>query len=154
MSKKRIYLVRGLAVLALLLLAALMMVIGRGHTIYFDNKAFEYEGTSYETPYKVEVNVKGEQVAKLYDNERGMTSCMGQTLKLALEITEEKGGSSEDVELTLKLPYNMDGIVLNLPALLADLPQDAYLSQFIPAIVEEPAEEETIADEFGGMGDF
>lgn len=154
MNKKRTVLVRLLALLALLLVAAVMMVIGRGHTIYFDNKPLDYQGTACEPPYKVEVTVKGERVAKLYDNERGMATWMGQTLKMSLEVTEKKGGSSETVDLTLKLPYGMDGIVLNLPALLADLPEEAYLSQFIPANVEEPVEEETIVDEFGGMGDF
>lgn len=154
MSKKRTVLFRALAVLALLAVAAVMMVIGRGHTIYFDNKVLDYQGTAYDMPYKVEVNIKGEQVAKLYEKERGMAVSMGQTLKLSLEVTEEKGGSSRDVDVTLKLPYSMDGIVLNLPGLLAELPQEAYMSQFVPAVVEEPVEEETIADEFGGLGDF
>ena len=48
------------------------MIIGRGHTVYIDNKSMEYNGQSYKSPYKVVVFVDGEQVAKLRDKERGM----------------------------------------------------------------------------------
>ena len=150
MNKKRIVLFRILAIVVLLIIAGTMLVIGRGHTIYFDNKAFEYNGTSYENPYKIEVNVKGERVAKLYGGERGMTSWMGQNFKMSLEVTNEKGGESEVWEINVKLPYNMDGIILNIPALLEELPQDAYLTEFIPA-PEEETEEETVTDEMDGL---
>ena len=55
------------------------------------------------------------------------------------------------VPVTLELPYNMDGIVINLPAYLAGLPKDAYMSEFVQ--VAEPVseeEEEVTTDEFGG----
>ena len=55
------------AVVLLIAIGAVMMVIGRGHTVYLDNKALDYEGKTYECPYKVVVSVKGEQIAKLYD---------------------------------------------------------------------------------------
>ena len=45
--------------------AAAMMVIGRGHTVYFDNKTLEdYQGQTYKAFEKVVVTVKDEQVAK------------------------------------------------------------------------------------------
>ena len=75
-----------------------MMVIGRGHTVYIDNKSIDYNGQTYTTPYKVVVYVDGEQVAKLRDKERGMATCIGQTFKMTLEITQEKGGSEELVD--------------------------------------------------------
>lgn len=156
MRNKRIFLIRCLAVLALLLVAAVMMVIGRGHTVYFDNKNIEYEGTTYEAPYKTEVFVKGDSVGKLYNKareDRGMATTMGQSFKFSLKITETKGGDPVMYDLSMKSPYSMDGIVLNIPALLEGLPKDAYLSEFIPAVVEEPTEEETTADEFG-LGEF
>ena len=53
-------------------------------------------------------------------------------------------------EINVKLPYNMDGIILNIPALLEELPQDAYLTEFIPA-PEEETEEETVTDEMDGL---
>ena len=67
--------------LVLVAIGAAMMVIGRGHTVYFDNKSLEYEGQTYESPYKIEIyldnNGQGEAVAKLYDKERGQATQIG-----------------------------------------------------------------------------
>ena len=49
----------------------------------------------------------------------------------------------------------MDGIAINLPALLAGLPEEAYLSEFQIVTPEETeTEPETSADEFGIGGDI
>lgn len=149
MKKKRTILFRVGAILVLLVIAGFMMVIGRGHTVYLDSKTLDYNGQTYATPYKIVVIVDGEQVAKLYDDERGMVTCIGQKFEMTLEITQEKGGSEETTTAMLTLPYNMDGIAINLPAYLAGLPEDAYLSEFQPAPEEPEAESsETPADEF------
>ena len=51
--KKRTLFFRLGAIAILLAIAAVMMVIGRGHTVYFDNKKLEVNGETYDTPYKV-----------------------------------------------------------------------------------------------------
>ena len=48
MSNKRSLVIRICAVLVLILIAACMMVVGRGHTVYLDNKSIEYDGRTYE----------------------------------------------------------------------------------------------------------
>lgn len=150
MKTKRTILFRAGAVLLLLLIVGIMMVIGRGHTVYIDNKTLDYNGQTYKPPYKVEIFVDGEKVAKLYNKERGMATCIGQKFQMTLEITQEKGGNAETSTMTLALPYGMDGIAINLPAFLAGLPEEAYLSKFQPApeVVEESSEESS-TDEFG-----
>lgn len=154
MKNKRALLFRLAAVLLLIAIAAVMMIVGRGHTVYFDNKALEYEGKTYEVPYKVDVTVKGEKVAKLYAEERGMATSIGQSFKMTLAVTQEKGGKAVTTTHALKLPYSMDGIVVNLPGYLAGLPEDAWLSEFVPLVVEETVED-VVVDEFGmsDMGD-
>ena len=42
--KTKKLIVRLVALLIVIAVAALMFVIGRGHTIYIDNKTLEYEG--------------------------------------------------------------------------------------------------------------
>lgn len=146
-----------LLVLILAAIAACMMVIGRGHTVYFDNKTIEeYNGQEYKSFEKVIVTVKGEEVAKLAKRERGMTTWIGQNFKMTLEITEKKGDEPRTQEVSIKLPYGVDGIVVNLPAYLAGLPEDAWYSEFVPAVTEEPAEEGVPGegDEFGLGGDM
>ena len=140
------------ALALLLAIAGVMAIIGRGHTVYIDNKTVEYSGETYTAPYKVVVFIGGEQVAKLYNKERGMATCIGQKFEMTLQITQEKGGSEETVTVTLPLPYNMDGIAINLPAYMAGLPEEAYLSEFQPA-QEEPGETDPLpVDEVGILG--
>ena len=154
MKAKRRILFSLLLVLLLVGVAAAMMVIGRGHTVYFDNKTLEdYQGQTYKAAEKIVVTVKGEEVAKLGKRERGMSIWIGQNFKMTLEITEKKGDEPVVKEVSIKLPYSVDGIVVNLPAYLAGLPEEAWYSEFVPAVTEEPVEDDpTIGDEFG-LGD-
>ena len=153
MKVSRIVLFRALAVLVLILIAAWMLVIGRGHTVYLDNKTLDYDGATYSAPYRVIVTVDGEQAAKLYVRERGQAICIGQTFRMSLAITEEKGGEETVQEVTIRLPYHMDGVIVNLPGYLAGLPEEAWLDEFVSAIPEpepEPSDEDAIpgADDF------
>ncbi len=149
------------AILVLLAVAACMMVIGRGHTIYFDNKKMEYEGTTLDTYRRINVIVGGEQVAKLSAKDRGMASFTGQSLSFELEVTKEKGDDPVSYSFTVSVPYGRDGTILNLPGLLAGLPEAAYASEFVPAApAVEESDDEIVTDEFGlgddldGSGDF
>ena len=130
-----------------------MMMIGRGHTVYMDNKTIEYDGQTYNSFYKVDVYVDGERVAKLRDKDRGMATNIGQKFTMTLAITREKGGPEETVEVTLNLPYNMDGIAINLPACMSGLPGDVCMSEFVIEPVESETSEENV-DEFGIDAEF
>ena len=138
--KARRLIIRIAAVLVLVVIGVIMSIIGRGHTIYLDNKTLEYEGNTYKAPYKVTVYVDGEQLTKLYDKERGSATCLGQTFTVTLEIMESKGGSEETQTYKIPLPKNMDGIIINIPGYLAGLPEEAYLTEFIAA--PEPVTDE------------
>ena len=150
-KKKKIILMRVLAVLLLIGIAAAMMVIGRGHTVYFDNKKIEYEGQTYDCPYKVTVYKDGERVAKLLKKDRGMVEIMDSKIKVTLEIVNEKGEDPIVKTVTFPLKYSWDGTVINLPAYLNKLPMDVFMTEFIPAAVTEEPTEETV-DEFGLTG--
>ena len=141
------------AVAVLVAIAACMMVVGRGHTMYFDNKKLEYEGQTLDTYRRINVLVNGEQVAKLSAKDRGMATFTGQSLSFQLEVTKEKGDDPVTYDYTVKVPYGQDGTVLNLPGLLAGLPEAAYTSVFVPMVTESEEEEEPIVtDEFGADG--
>ena len=147
MNKRRI-LIRCVTIVLLIAIGAVMMVIGRGHTMYFDNKKLEYNGQEYDAIRRINVFVGGEQVAKLSAKERGMASFTGQSLKFTLEVIRQKGGDSEFYDFDLMVPYGQDGIVVNMIGLLEELPQEAWMSEFIPAPVEEEPDEEIVTDEF------
>ena len=153
MKNKKQWIARILTVAVLLGIAAVMFVIGRGHTVYFDNKTAEYNGTQYSAFQRVNVTVNGERVAKLSKRDRGMATWIGQDFKMELEVTENKGDDPKIIPVSIKLPYGMDGIVVNLPELVAGLPQEVWQSEFVPvATVEEPEEEVSPEDDM--LGDF
>jgi len=148
-------LIRIAALAVCVAVAAAMMVFGRGHTLYFDNKTLEdYQGREYKSFERVVVTVKGEEVANLGKRERGMATWMGQNFQMTLEITEQKGDEPRSEEISIRLPYSVDGIVINLPAYLAGLPEEAWFSEFVPMVEEETGDEELpgAGDEFGLEG--
>lgn len=154
MKDKKRFFIRLATVLVLIGIAVLMYFLGRGHTVYFDNKKLDYNGTTYDTPYKVEVYVGGERAAKLYDNERGSSICIGANFKMELKVTQEKGGTETEETYSIKLPYDKDGLIVNLPGLMAGLPEDAWMSEFISTEEAQPEDEEVVTDEFSMyMGD-
>lgn len=157
MKNKRQLIFRIAALAIILVIAAAMFVVGRGHTIYFDNKTLEYNGQEYKAFHKVKVIVDGKEAAKLSERDRGMADIMGQTLTMTLEITDEKNGTPHSHKVSMGVPYNMDGIIINIPALMAGQPEDAYLSEFVIVAPEETEEEEINTDEFDmgeEMGDI
>ena len=134
----------------LLAIAACMMVIGRGHTVYFDNKKLEYNGQTLDTYRRINVFVNGEQVAKLSAKDRGMATFTGQKFSFDIEVTKEKGDEPVTYTFPITVPYGMDGIVLNLPGMIAGLPEEAYTTVFVPVVTEEEAaDEEIVIDDFG-----
>ncbi len=159
MNKRRI-LFRAGTIALLLAIAACMMVVGRGHTIYFDNKKLEYDGQTYDAVRRVNVFVGEEQVAKLSAKERGMASFTGQEISFRIEVIRQKGGESEFYDFTVKVPYGQDGTIVNLMGMIENLPEEAWMSEFIPAPVEEEEEEELpgegdeFDEGFGVEGDF
>ena len=146
--KKRSLLFRIGTIAVLIGIAALMMVIGRGHTMYFDNKKLEYNGETLDTYRRINVFVNGEQVAKLSAKDRGMATFTGQSLSFEIECTKEKGDDPVTYRYTVNVPYGQDGTILNLPGMIANLPAEAYTSEFIPVVTEEEPVEEIITDEF------
>ncbi len=154
MNKTRRLLFRIGTVLVLIAIAACMMVIGRGHTVYFDNKKIEVDGTTYDPPYKVTIYVGGEQVAKLNAKERGMATTIGQDFEMELKIMEVKGGDETRETYRIRLPRNLDGIVVNLPAYLAGLPEEVWMSEFVPLTPQEEPEEEIPSEEEFGLEDI
>jgi len=154
MSRRRILCILA-TVLVLVAIAAWMMVIGRGHTVYFDNKSIEYEGQKYDAIRRINVNVNGEQVAKLSQKERGMAICTGSAFSFDIEVIREKGGDSEFYSYDIPLPYSTDGIIVNLIGMIEGLPQEACLSEFVPTVVVEEDEGESVTtDEFDMGGDI
>ena len=144
---------RAASVLLLIVIAVIMVLIGRKHIIYLDNKALEYDGGKVSALYKVEfVNEDGE-TKKLYQRERGEIDIMGQTKTIDLLVTEKKGGEEVAHKIKLSIPFKKDAVVVNVPALLAGLDESIWMTDFVSlATASETTEaKETVdlTDDFG-----
>ena len=154
MNNKRKWIFRSCTLLVVLLIAALMFVVGRGHTVYIDNKTLEYNGETYNALQKVEVWVNGERLSKLSKRDRTMTTTIGNNFQMKLINTVNKGDEPTEVTMNLSLPYGWDGILVNIPGYLANLPQEAWMTEFIIEPTppeegeEEPGEDEIPTAEF------
>ncbi len=154
-TTKRSWIIRIAFILVLVLVAVLMLRIGRGHTVYFDNRALDKDGQSVAAPYKITVYVNGEQISKLYDKERCMVTNIGDRLELTVEVMQQKGGSETTETYKLTLPHSIDSVIINLPAYMAGLPEEAYLEEFIPAPSADLDDEEVPNTEDDmGLGDI
>ncbi len=154
-TTKRSWIIRIAFVLVLVLVAVLMLRIGRGHTVYFDNRALDKDGQSVAAPYKITVYVNGEQISKLYDKERCMVTNIGDSLELTVEVMQQRGGSETTETYKLTLPHSIDSVIINLPAYMAGLPEEAYLEEFIPAPSADLDDEEVPNTEDDmGLGDI
>lgn len=146
-----------LLIIVLVLVCFIMIYIGRGHTLYFDNKSLTLEddvaGSELNAPYRVKVFIKGKEVANLNDGDRGMAIWIGPKAHIDLEITKEKGGNKENKSFDVKLPREFDGVVINLVGLMNDIPYDSYISEFVPLVsTETTTEEEIVIDDIGELG--
>ncbi len=155
MNNKRKWIIRGCALLVILVIAALMFLVGRGHTVYIDNKTLEFNGQTADALQRVEVWVGGERLSKLGKRERTMSTVIGSNFEMKLINTVNKGDEPTEEIVKISLPYGWDGIVVNVPGYLAGLPQEAWMTQFIsePEPVTAEDEPELSEDEIP-MGDF
>ena len=146
MNKRRLAVRLG-AIALLIAIAACMMVIGRGHTVYVDNKSIDFDGETFAPYYRATVYVNGERLSKLQPKERTSATNIGQSFSMTLELIKEKGGETETVDIALKLPYNMDGIIVNIPGYMAGLPEEAWMTEFVSVPTEAEMQDEEIPTE-------
>ena len=146
MNKRRLAFRLG-AIALLVAIAACMMVIGRGHTVYVDNKSIDFDGETFAPYYRATVYVNGERLSKLQPKERTSATNIGQSFSMTLELIKEKGGETETVDIALKLPYNMDGIIVNIPGYMAGLPEEAWMTEFVSVPTEAEMQDEEIPTE-------
>ena len=68
-----------------------------------------------------------------------MATCIGQTFKMTLEITQEKGGTEETVNVTVDLPIPHGWHCSQPSCISGRASEEAYLSEF--QVAEEVVED-------------
>lgn len=136
----------------ILIIAVLMFIVGRGHTLYVDNKTFETPAGTFEALYRTDVYVSesSDEMQQLSARERSAFKFMGQTATLNIEYRTVRNGEKKQAVYKLRVPYGLDGIVINVPALLAGKGPDIYMYEFVSVSDVAPAAdaETVVTDEF------
>jgi len=136
----------------ILIIAVLMFIVGRGHTLYVDNKTFETPAGTFEALYRTDVYVSesSDEMQQLSARERSAFKFMGQTATLNIEYRTVRNGEKKQAVYKLRVPYGLDGIVINVPALLAGQGPDIYMYEFVSVSDVAPAadSETVVTDEF------
>jgi len=146
--KKARRIIFSIALIALLIgISVLCFIIGRGHTVYLDNK----ELGNYKAYQYIDISYKGESVSVLGKEERTVISVIGQKCKLDLIITEKRNSMDEEKTVTIELPYDMNDIVINLNAYLQGASEEEYLTKFVSLMPTQESSgegEDVSIDEF------
>ena len=125
-------------------------IIGRGHTVYLDNKTTEDEKYHYYDA--IDIYQDGEKLTTLNARERTSITQIGQNFEVELHYRKGKNEEKKEMVAYFKLPYNLDGIVINLPAMLDGADESVYMSEFVSMaiVVEGERDDEVpVTDEFG-----
>lgn len=143
-------------VIVVLIIAVLMYVIGRQHTVLLDNKTIEHEGKTYPAFSIVEVEVDREGELELAARDRDKAEVMGQRHKIRVTYTD-KLFEEHVVELKFKVPIGQDMVLISLPALVADLDESVWMQPYFPptAAVAPQVEAAPAEDDLGvDLGTF
>ena len=145
---RRVLFISGLCAV-LVAIAIYCLIIGRGHTVYFDNS--NIAGTNYNAYESIDVKYDGKKAGTLASGDRCSVTLTGQKLDVQFIYKKDANSSPVTIDSTIALPYSIDGIAINVPAYLEGAQEDIYISEYVSAneSVEEVDEEVPVTDEFG-----
>lgn len=120
-------------------------ILGRGHTVYFDNK--NTDDGKYKAYDSIKVYVDGsDKGTSIGARERISADNIGQKMTITVEYRQKSNSKKESQELTIVIPYSMDGVIVNLPAALEGASEEEYLSEFVSTVIA-PSDDETPSTE-------
>ncbi len=155
MKINRSFLFKAGAVLLLTLIAAVMMIIGRSHVIFLDDKAIEVDGVSVPAKYSIYISVNGSKPQEIFARERAQEKIMGQKMKIDLTYINKKNSFDEiKFSYKAKVPYSMDTVIVNLPLLIEGYDQSKWMTEYVIEQKIEETSEPVITDEFSMDNNF
>lgn len=109
---KQTVIARSIIIVLYLLLAVVMFVTGRTHTVLIDNKGAE-DG-SFKAIKEMEISVNGQKPVEFFRNDRDKFTVQGQTLQVAVDYLD----GSEIETYKLHIPLAEDAVIVSIPKLV------------------------------------
>ncbi len=151
----RIFLMRLLAIVVVLLFSVLLFFIGKQHTVLLDNKTITIDGVEIQALKMVEVGVDKFEPLEFYPRDRDKVDVTRQKHTITVSFTD---ANWEEITITRKftLPLMEEMVIISIPALVAypDAPQSVWLEKYeIPAFAVRaaPEDEVVVTDDFAGL---
>lgn len=114
-SKKKTIIVRSILVAVYILLAVIMFVTGRTHTVLIDNK--NAEDGSYKAINGMVVTINNLKPSEFMKGDRDKFTVKGQTVKIKVESFDGK----VDDTYNLKIPLVQDAVLISVPKLVNNI---------------------------------
>lgn len=146
-------------IVVVILLAVFLYHYGKQHTVYVDNRTIEIDGQSYKALDWAEVSVDGHDSKEYSPRTRREETVQRQKHTIHV-IWEDEDFNQFEMEAEFRVPLNETQVVLSLPALVAGLSEEEYITEFIPMAQQlglnigggqAAAESEPVPSEFGDM---
>lgn len=151
----RIFLMRLIAIVVVLLFAMVLFFIGKQHTVLLDNKTITVNGEEIKALKMVEVQVNKLEALEFVPRDRDKVEVTRQKHTITISYTDEKW---EEISITRKftLPLMEEMVIISIPTLAAnpDAPQSVWLEKYeLPtyAVQAAPEDEVVVTDDLAGL---
>lgn len=151
----RIFLMRLIAIVVVLLFAMVLFFIGKQHTVLLDNKTITVNGEEIKALKMVEVQVNKLEALEFVPRDRDKVEVTRQKHTITISYTDENW---EEISITRKftLPLMEEMVIISIPTLAAnpDAPQSVWLEKYeLPtyAVQAVPEDEVVVTDDLAGL---
>ncbi|HHT80015.1 MAG: DUF6672 family protein [Sphaerochaeta sp.] len=151
----RIFLMRLIAIVVVLLFAMVLFFIGKQHTVLLDNKTITVNGEEIKALKMVEVQVNKLEALEFVPRDRDKVEVTRQKHTITISYTDENW---EEISITRKftLPLMEEMVIISIPTLAAnpDAPQSVWLEKYeLPtyAVQAAPEDEVVVTDDLAGL---
>ncbi|MCL1876156.1 MAG: hypothetical protein FWF87_07880 [Synergistaceae bacterium] len=126
-------------VLALIAIATFLFYIGKGHTLFIDTNALTVGDNELRSYASATVIVNGKKLnSSMGRAERSMVVVGGP--KHTIEIVDD-ADTDRRVTKKLTIPTFMNKVIVSIPAIIGDCPEEYWITPFIPpSMVDVPVE--------------
>ena len=125
------FFVRLAVIVLVILLAVFLYHFGKQHTVYIDNRTIEIDGVSYKALDWAEAYVDDGESQEYSPRTRREATVQRQKHSIHV-LYEDEDFNQFEIDAEFTIPLNETQVVLSLPALVAGLDDDKYITEFVP----------------------
>jgi hypothetical protein len=129
-------------VLGLIVLAACLFYIGKGHTLLLDTNMITIGDKEFRSYASAAISVDGKRLnSSMGRAERAMVTVSGPKHTIMIADDADTDKTDKKVEKSFTIPTFMDRVIVSIPAILGNAPEEYWITLFTPQPVEHaPAE--------------